>query len=59
MGEGVGSFEAPSSSGLKTFLPVIISLGVVLKSVNNVLNKYNLEKMTLALIDDFDGLKNV
>lgn len=30
-----------------------------LTSVNNVLNKYNLEKMALSLTDDFDVVKNV
>lgn len=54
MGEEVRQGETPSSLGAqKRFSPDY------LKSVNNVLNKYNLEKMALSLTDDFDVVKNV
>ena len=59
MGEGVVWREAPSSLWVWNVFRQIISLGVFLKSVNNVLNKYNLEKMALSLTDDFDVVKNV
>ena len=59
MGEGVVWGEAPSSLWVWNVFRQIISLGVFLKSVNNVLNKYNLEKMALSLTDDFDVVKNV
>lgn len=59
MGEGVGWGEAPSSLWAWNVFRQIIPLGVFLKSVNNVLNKYNLEKMALTLTDDFDVVKNV
>ena len=59
MGEGVVWGEAPSSLGVWNVFRQIISSGVFLKSVNNVLNKYNLEKMALSLTDDFDVVKNV